>query len=145
MYVSMKKVRLTEGDLRRVVNESVDKVLNEAYGTPDSRTRTDLVNLGHTLRNYDNGDAFASGLKGYQDGSGDIHNKDLLIAFNNAYTALNDLKVSLWEMDNDEWVVGKSVFKQIYGKSEQLEKLIGYAIKKLQIASGEHPDNFHEE
>ena len=98
MYVSMKKVRLTEGDLRRVVNESVDKVLNEAYGTPDSRTRTDLGNLGHTLRNYDNGDAFASGLKGYQDGSGDIHNKDLLIAFNNAYTALNDLKVSLWEI-----------------------------------------------
>lgn len=43
--MNKKQIRLTESDLKQIVKESVNKILNEAYGTPDSDTRTAIERL----------------------------------------------------------------------------------------------------
>lgn len=43
--MNKKQIRLTESDLKQIVKESVNKILNEAYSTPDSHTKDALQNL----------------------------------------------------------------------------------------------------
>jgi hypothetical protein len=40
--MNKKQVRLTESDLKQIVKESVNKILNEAYGTTDRITQNDI-------------------------------------------------------------------------------------------------------
>ena len=60
--MNKKQVRLTESDLKQIVKESVNMILNEAYGTTDRRTQ----NLVNNLRDKDDArllDRSASRLK----------------------------------------------------------------------------------
>jgi len=45
--MTKKLIRLTESDLHNIVNESVNKILNEAYGTPDKGTRNSINSYRH--------------------------------------------------------------------------------------------------
>ena len=45
--MTKKLIRLTESDLHNIVKESVNKILNEAYGTPDKGTRNSINSYRH--------------------------------------------------------------------------------------------------
>ena len=45
--MNKKQIRLTESDLKQIVKESVNKILNEAYGTPDKGTRNSINSYRH--------------------------------------------------------------------------------------------------
>jgi len=57
--MNKKQIRLTESDLKQIVNESVNKILSEAYGTPDKGTR----NAINRFRNLEDGNFQHSDLK----------------------------------------------------------------------------------
>ena len=46
--MNKKQIRLTEGDLKQIVKESVSRILNEAYGTPDERTKNKIEDVDNT-------------------------------------------------------------------------------------------------
>ena len=54
-YMNKKHIRLTESDLKQIVKESVNKILNEAYGTPNKWTKSATYNINQARnddRNY---------------------------------------------------------------------------------------------
>ena len=49
--MNKKQIRLTESDLKQIVKESVNNILNEAYGTFDSDTRTAIGRINKAKDN----------------------------------------------------------------------------------------------
>lgn len=129
LNMNKKQIRLTESDLKQIVKESVNKILSEAYGTPDKGTQNAINNI----RNLEVG--------------------------NNDYSSLNSIYKQLLNTRNsvDEWTTSvetmdsdgiRSYNRSISRKySEYLVKQIDAAIRTCKILmnkrvmnQGEQPD-----
>ena len=84
--MNKKQIKLAESDLKQIVKESVNKILNEAYGTTDRRTQ----NLVNNLRDKEDArrlDGFPNNLK-----ADPAHDVD------NARVAINRFIVNIQEV-----------------------------------------------
>ena len=125
--MNKKQIRLTENDLKQMVKESVNKILSEAYGTPDEGTQNAINNI----RNLEVG--------------------------NNDYNSLNSIYKQLLNTRNsvDEWTTSvetmdsdgnRSYNRNISRKySEYLVKQIDAAIRTCKILMGKRVMNQGEQ
>lgn len=87
-YMNKKQIRLTESDLKQIVKESVNKILNEAYGTPDNRTKNQIEDGVDNGRIFNAFRKIASDLHiflGYYAKSEQEEYSDLMFKYTNQY------------------------------------------------------------
>ena len=78
--MNKKQVRLTESDLKQIVKQSVNKILNEAYGTPSDEDRK-----AHSDLEWSN-----AGVPGVRDFT---NNDEIAISYNNNKIAIKFAKI----------------------------------------------------
>ena len=121
--MSKKLIKLTESDLHRIVKESVDNVINEAYGTPTQ----DSIRWNREL-----------------DAAGDSLNDDELSGYGGLQTFRNIIKYAheiygqcgnLRKMEK----LFPGYAAKIEKKTQEIDSIIQLAIRKAQMMDGEHP------
>ena len=124
MYLNMnkKQIRLAESDLKQIVKESVNKILNEAYGTPDKATQSKVDYL--RTNNSEKGD-------------------EMQKAWIEVRNALFNLKSTA------KWYIDRPYEEAIVKATDEYEKKLNSIFKiwsnKLIQINGEQPDAKYNE
>ena len=120
--MNKKQVRLTESDLKQIVKESVNKIISEAYGTPDNATQSKVDYL--RTNNFEKGD-------------------EMQKVWSEVRNALFNLK------SRAKWLIGypyeEAIVKATDGYEKKLNSIFKIWSNKLIQINGEQPDAKYNE
>ena len=130
--MNKKLIKLTEGDLKQIVKESIGRVINEAYGTPDSDTKSALDNL-YTAQYYGDKE--------------DLKHSNYYYP-HKPYERLQHFRKSILEMEMDLSAVfrddgiksGDPYFYALSNHVQAMKEISERLIRKLKMEQGEQPD-----
>lgn len=128
--MNKKQIRLTESDLKQIIKESINKILNEAYGTPNNDTRAALDNL-FVAQHYGSENDLQ------QDTNGEIPFRGL-IDFNNGILKLEHQLTDV--VRRDEIDDSNPYIMALFNHLMQMKELSRRMVKRLKMNQGEQPD-----
>ena len=143
-YTNMnkKQIRLTESDLKQIVKESVNKILNEAYGTPNKWTKTKTYNINQArnddrnyIKNADNEPVNASLADFLNDM---LHVSDKLSDQNDVLRRL-DGKYNPYASPSY-----KPCVQALYKIGDKLTFIVNRMISIANMEEGEQPDEYYD-
>lgn len=124
-----RELRLSEGQLKRIVKESVGRVMKEAYGTPasgDWQRFKDLNTASNPLTSHRTADS----------------SDELISAISRINSYVTNIHYELYHLDDDLSGSGKTVKRigdALDGKCEEMLRLLKLLCSKLQMETGEQP------
>jgi len=122
LNMNKKQIRLTESDLKQIVKESVNKIISEAYGTPDNATQSKVDYL--RTNNFEKGD-------------------EMQKVWSEVRNALFNLK------SRAKWLIGhpyeEAIVKATDGYEKKLNSIFKIWSNKLIQINGEQPDAKYNE
>lgn len=143
-YTNMnkKQIRLTESDLKQIVKESVNKILNEAYGTPNKWTTSATYNINQArnddrnyIKNADNEPVNASLADFLNDM---LHVSDKLSDQNDVLRRL-DGKYNPYASPSY-----KPCVQALYKIGDKLTFIVNRMISIANMEEGEQPDEYYD-
>ncbi len=139
-YMNKKQIRLTESDLKQIVKESIDKILNEAYGTPSKQDRETLDGLDSFPYRGSSSSTFKGTMK-----VGELIN-DLEDAIRSMIwkdeTYYNDASIKTRQRHFSEPYPNIRKYEDALTKKlEEMKKIYSLLLSKLKQTSGEQPNS----
>lgn len=140
--MNKKQIRLTESDLKQIVKESVNKILNEAYGTPNKWTKSATYNINQArnddrnyIKNADNEPVNAS--------LADFLNDMLHVS-----DKLSDQNDVLRKLDGKYYPYASPSYKpyvqELYKIGDKLSFIVHRMISIANMEEGEQPDEYYD-
>ena len=140
--MNKKQIRLTESDLKQIVKESVNKILNEAYGTPNKWTTSATYNINQArnddrnyIKNADNEPVNASLADFLNDM---LHVSDKLSDQNDVLRRL-DGKYNPYASPSY-----KPCVQALYKIGDKLTFIVNRMISIANMEEGEQPDEYYD-
>ena len=150
--MNKKLIRLTEGDLHKIVKESASKILSEAYGTmpnQDKATMWNLNNSAYSQGGYDTNLRKRLSSDDVRNRAYDFDDKGRKLPFNPDKRMPDEIRILLHLSDEITDVLGsqnyfkfidENIGKALNNKLRETEKLIKFLVNKAKMNLGQQPD-----
>ena len=140
--MNKKQIRLTESDLKQIVKESVNKILNEAYGTPNKWTTSATYNINQARnddRNY---------IKNADNETVNASLADFLNDMLHVSDKLSDQNDVLRKLDGKYNPYASPSYKPyvqaLYKIGDKLTFIVNRMISIANMEEGEQPDEYYD-